>query len=93
MKIDLQNINFSKIIAMEESDVKEYSNGEITIVWRPSKCKHSTICWKGKEGLPEVFNPTKRPWINAAGADSKVIMAKIDQCPSGALSYFKDTDS
>lgn len=68
---------------------KEYSNGEITIVWQPDVCIHSTICWRGKEGLPEVFNPKLKPWINMEGASSEAIMKKVSQCPSGALSYYK----
>lgn len=35
-------------------EIREYSNGEITIVWRPSLCIHSTCCYVD---LPEVFAP------------------------------------
>lgn len=73
--------------------VKEYSNDEITIVWKPGLCIHSTVCWCGEEGLPEVFNPQKRPWINPAGASTDRIIAQIGQCPSGALSYYRQKDS
>ncbi len=37
---------------------KKYANGEITVVWKPAICIHSTECF---HGLPEVFNPTKDP--------------------------------
>lgn len=47
-------------------------------------CIHSEKCWRG---LPEVFNPKARPWINAEGADIDVIKAQVEKCPSGALSY------
>lgn len=67
---------------------KEYSNGEITIVWKPAICAHSTLCWKGPDGLGEVFDPEKRPWINAEGANTERIIAQVDKCPSGALSYY-----
>ncbi len=69
---------------------KEYTNGEITVVWQPDVCIHSAICWRGRQGLPEVFNPNNKPWVNMQGAGSEVIMKKIDQCPSGALSYYKN---
>ena len=39
---------------------REYSNGEVTIVWEPEACIHSAICAKG---LPNVFRPKVRPWI------------------------------
>ena len=35
---------------------KKYSNGEVTIVWKPDKCIHSGICFRG---LGEVFDPRK----------------------------------
>ncbi|MFT4016306.1 MAG: (4Fe-4S)-binding protein [Agriterribacter sp.] len=73
---------------MEKNIIKKYSNGEITIVWQPSVCIHSTICWKQATGLPGVFNPKIRPWINMEGGSSKQIEAQVKQCPSGALSFY-----
>jgi len=67
---------------------KKYSNGEITIVWKPSACIHSTNCWKGEKGLLSVFNPAKKPWITPEGASSDEIIERVNHCPSGALSYF-----
>ncbi len=69
---------------MKKEIVKEYTNGEITVVWKPGMCIHSEKCF---HGLPNVFNPNNRPWINAKGSDTDTIKAQIDQCPSGALSY------
>ena len=68
---------------------KEYTNGEVTIVWQSGKCIHSKNCWNG---LPEVFNPQQRPWIKADAADTATLMAQIDKCPSGALSYYKNNE-
>jgi uncharacterized Fe-S cluster protein YjdI len=69
---------------------KKYANGEITVVWKPGLCIHSTNCWKG---LIEVFNPKIKPWINIDGADSEKIMEQVKKCPSWALSYFINEDS
>ncbi len=69
--------------------VKEYSNGEVTIVWKPKLCIHSTIC---VTGLPEVFDNTKRPWINAKGASTDEIISQVKKCPSGALSYYLNNE-
>lgn len=66
-----------------------YTNGEITIVWKPDTCIHSTLCWKG---LINVFNPKKRPWIDANGASSDEIIEQVKKCPSGALSYYKNDE-
>lgn len=70
---------------MADSITKHYSNGEITVVWKPDMCIHSKKCWTH---LLEVFDPRKHPWINMEGADSERIIAQVKQCPSGALSYF-----
>jgi uncharacterized Fe-S cluster protein YjdI len=63
---------------------KEYTNGEIIIIWNPSKCLHAAQCISR---LPEVFQATERPWIKAENADSAAIIETIEHCPSGALSY------
>lgn len=64
--------------------MKEYSNGEVTVIWQPALCIHSERCYKG---LPEVFDPSARPWVNAEGASTDRIVVQVNQCPSGALSY------
>lgn len=69
--------------------VKKYSNDEITVIWKPRTCIHAKKCW---DGLPDVFNPEKRPWINIEGALAEKIRKQIDQCPSGALSYETKTE-
>lgn len=70
---------------------KKYTNGEVTIVWKPSLCIHSKKCWTG---LPEVFNPREKPWVKAEGASTANIIAQVDKCPSGALTYFmNDADA
>ncbi|MGF6848659.1 putative Fe-S cluster protein YjdI [Chitinophaga sp. W3I9] len=69
---------------------KHYSNGEVTIVWKPGVCIHSEKCF---HGLPSVFNPNEKPWINAEGATTEQIISQIKQCPSGALSFFMNADA
>lgn len=68
---------------------KEYTNGEVTIVWRPDICIHSGNCFRG---LNEVFDPSKRPWVTPDGITSDKIMDQIKKCPSGALSYYMNKD-
>ncbi len=62
-----------------------YANGDVTIVWKPEICIHSGKC---AHGLPSVFDPNERPWIRPEGATSMQIVAQIEKCPSGALTYF-----
>lgn len=69
--------------------IHKYTNGEVTIIWKPDVCIHSTLCWKG---LIEVFNPKERPWIKPDGATTERIIDQIQKCPSGALSYIKTNE-
>ncbi|MFC4723456.1 (4Fe-4S)-binding protein [Geojedonia litorea] len=72
------------------SKEKEYSNGEVTVVWKPEICIHSAICAKG---LPKVFQPRERPWIKIDAASTQAIVEQVKACPSGALSYYmNDTE-
>jgi len=67
---------------------KHYTNGEVTIVWQPHLCRHSTICWKEATGLPTVFDPREHPWIKPENADTQQLIDQVKKCPSGALSFF-----
>ena len=62
---------------------KEYANQDITVVWKPDICIHSEICARG---LPKVFDPNRKPWIDVDQASSEDIEAQVNQCPSGAIS-------
>ncbi len=68
---------------------KQYANGEITVVWKPDLCRHTGICARG---LPQVFDPRRRPWVVLDSADSATISAQVDRCPSGALTWFRNAD-
>ena len=64
---------------------KEYTNGEITIVWHPGKCQHAGVCART---LPQVYKPKEKPWIQMEHATTQELKDQINQCPSGALSYY-----
>ena len=61
-----------------------YENEKIRVIWDSDKCIHIANC---TNGLPEVFNLNRRPWVNINAADVEEIKRTIDTCPSGALSY------
>lgn len=63
--------------------IKRYNKDDLTVVWQPAKCIHSKKCFAG---LPEVFNPENRPWVQLNHKTAEVIIAQVKQCPSGALS-------
>jgi uncharacterized Fe-S cluster protein YjdI len=72
------------IIEMTKSNEREYSNGDITVFWKPDACIHATICFMK---LRKVFDPTKRPWVNMKGAGSQEITDIVEQCPTDALTW------
>ena len=61
-----------------------YTSDEIMVSYDPKICIHAAECVKG---LPEVFDPNKKPWVNVSGANPDEIVEVINKCPSGALEY------
>lgn len=79
-----------KPITMDKKEiVKEYSNGELTVVWKPEKCIHSGICVKT---LPKVYHPKEKPWIKPEMASTSELKSQINKCPSGALSFYLNAE-
>lgn len=72
---------------MSDETVKTYTNGEITIVWRPGMCSHSGMCVRT---LPQVYNTKAKPWITIENATTDELKAQLAKCPSGALSYYEN---
>jgi len=69
---------------MTEDIVKEYSTEDLTVYWNPKVCSHPGYCW---QGLPKVFDPARRPWVDLKAASPEEIIKIIDTCPTGALMY------
>jgi uncharacterized Fe-S cluster protein YjdI len=71
---------------MDPKDLtKEYTNGEVTIVWQSGKCIHSANCVRNN---PDVFKPAAKPWITPENSTTDKIVEAVKKCPSGALSYY-----
>lgn len=69
---------------------KTYTNGEVTVFWKPDLCIHSTKCF---HSLPEVFNPKIRPWVQLDKSSTDKIIETVKNCPSGALSFKYSSES
>jgi len=70
-------------MSADKEIVKEYTNGDITVVWKPHLCTHSKKCWKG---LIPVFDPRRKPWVDMNASSSERISKQVEDCPSKALS-------
>lgn len=67
-----------------EKHIFEYENDKIKVSWDKNVCMHAAKC---VGGLPEVFDPKAKPWINVEKASPEAIVETIKKCPSGALKY------
>ena len=52
----------------------EYTNGELTIIWKPELCQHAGICVKM---LPNVYHPKERPWVQIENATTEELIAQL----------------
>jgi len=65
-----------------ESKIFTYESDGITVTWDQTRCIHAEAC---VQGLPSVFDPDRRPWIDPDQADPDAVEAVVQQCPTGAL--------
>jgi uncharacterized Fe-S cluster protein YjdI len=63
---------------------REYAGNGIIVHWEPALCIHSGNCTRA---LAQVFDPIRRPWVDATSATADEIATAIQRCPSGALRY------
>jgi CDGSH-type Zn-finger protein len=67
-----------------EDKRESYSGSKITIHDNRGVCAHAGIC---TDKLASVFRMKQEPWIDPDAASVDEIIAVIQDCPSGALSY------
>jgi CDGSH-type Zn-finger protein len=61
-----------------------YEGAELTIHDDRTICAHAGVC---TDNLPSVWKMGEEPWIDPDGAEMARIIAVVQACPSGALSY------
>jgi CDGSH-type Zn-finger protein/uncharacterized Fe-S cluster protein YjdI len=62
----------------------EYEGDGITVRFEPRRCIHAKEC---VQGLPPVFDPNRRPWVDPHGAEADAIAGVVSRCPTGALQF------
>ena len=63
---------------------RRYKNKDITVYWKPSACIHASYCYRE---LLEVFDPSKRPWVDMEGSTTDRIIEVVNLCPTEALAW------
>jgi CDGSH-type Zn-finger protein/uncharacterized Fe-S cluster protein YjdI len=64
--------------------LRQYDGNGIRVTYDAERCIHAAEC---VHGLPEVFDPDRKPWIEAGAAAAEDLAAVVRRCPTGALTY------
>jgi CDGSH-type Zn-finger protein/uncharacterized Fe-S cluster protein YjdI len=65
-----------------QTKLHRYEGRGAIVTYDAKRCIHAAEC---VHGLPAVFDPNAKPWINPDGADAAALAAAVARCPSGAL--------
>lgn len=63
---------------------RSYEGRDVTVLYDLARCIHAKEC---VAGLPRVFDPDRRPWVDPDGASADSVARTIQACPTGALQY------
>jgi len=61
-----------------------YLGNDVEITYDVERCIHAAEC---ANGLPGVFNPDRKPWVDPDGATVDEVAEVIQRCPTGSLKY------
>ena len=61
-----------------------YEGEQLTVRYDVKRCIHAREC---VSGLPQVFDPEKRPWVDPDNTNADALATVIMDCPTGALHF------
>ncbi len=64
--------------------IRSYEGEDITVTYSVRRCIHAEAC---VHGLPGVFDPNRRPWIDPDQAAADDLAEVVMLCPTGALQF------
>jgi CDGSH-type Zn-finger protein/uncharacterized Fe-S cluster protein YjdI len=65
-----------------ESKILQYEGEDVVVTYDVKRCIHAGECVRG---LPQVFDPEAKPWINPSAAKPTDLLETVQRCPTGAL--------
>jgi CDGSH-type Zn-finger protein/uncharacterized Fe-S cluster protein YjdI len=69
---------------MATSKIFRYDSDAIVVTYDAGRCIHAREC---VHGLPAVFDPKRKPWVDPRAAKADEVARVIERCPTGALQY------
>jgi len=66
-----------------KTKVLTYAGKQISVHYDVVRCIHAAEC---VHGLPQVFDPKRKPWVSPDGATPEEVLRVVSACPTGALS-------
>ena len=66
--------------------VSVYPGETISVQYDVKRCIHAAEC---AHGLPGVFDPNRKPWINPNEASADEVVQVVQRCPTGALHFMR----
>ena len=70
-----------------DEDRHDYRGERVAVTYDVDRCLHVRAC---VEGLPSVFDPDSRPWVDPDAADADEVARVVERCPTGALTHDGD---
>ena len=64
--------------------IRSYEGKDIVVTFNSRRCIHAEEC---VHGLPAVFDPNRRPWIDSDQASADELAEVVLRCPTGALQF------
>ena len=71
-----------------KSTILRYTGVKTKVSYDVKRCIHAAEC---VHGLPDVFNPDRKPWIEPDRAEPEQLLRVVTSCPTGAL-HLESTD-
>ena len=63
---------------------RDYAGEGIVVHWQAERCIHTGRCIAAQRA---VFDPKRRPWVDASLGTAAQIVIAVERCPTGALTY------